>query len=129
MKNGLEYYQQLSRTVDISGSDEEELFEATGAGKGLKITVYRLQKDGSRLKIYERAFDPKETKRITMQGFKGSDSFVVDETARSRIRLDVYGHEGNDVYTVKGPVRSRIMDLRYEENTFVDNHSAKIQLR
>ena len=129
LKNGLDYYTQLSRTVIINGSDEEELFEATGTGDRLKVAVYSLQKDGSRQMIYERIFDPRKTKSISLQGFKGSDQFLIDETASSTIRLDVYGHEGNDVYTVKGAVRSRITDLRFEENTVVDNHAAKIQYR
>lgn len=115
LENGMRYYRFLSKMVNVSGTDEEEKFVAKGVGEKLLISMYRVEKNGS-YKIYERLFDPGETGTVSIYGLKGNDQFVVEETARSKIRLRLYGNEGHDSYNIKGKTRSKIFDDKDEGN-------------
>ena len=129
LRHAMKYYEELSHTVTINGSDGEEMFEASGDGKKLKIAVYRLEKEGTRQKIYERTFDPSDTRAIHLQGFRGNDQFIINETANTGIRLKVFGNEGKDIYNVRGSTKSRIIDAESENNVVLGNSTARIQFR
>ena len=128
MKNGMEYYRYLAGRVDITGSDREELFVASGDRDQMVITIYRVD-DHHREKIYQRSFNRSETKSIILNGLKGGDHFIVEESAPSSIQLKIFGNEGKDVYVLKGKSRSRIVDLQSENNVVVNGDSGKVDLR
>ena len=117
LKNAMRYYDFLSGSVQITGSDEQELFVVTGKGKQLLVTVYRIEMN-NRYKIYERLFDPEETGYVHLHGLKGDDQFVVEQNATSSIRLRFYGNEGNDKYDIKGKTKFRIHDTRTTIQSF-----------
>jgi hypothetical protein len=128
MTNAMKYYRYLARAVDITGSDKEELFVASGNKDEMTITVYRVEKN-SKQKIYERSFDRSETKAITLNGLKGADHFLVEDSAPSNFKLKIFGNEGKDVYTLKGKTKSKIVDLEHENNVVVNHAAAKIDFR
>ncbi len=109
LKNGMRYYQYLSKLVKVIGTNEEELFVVSGRDDKLLITVYRLEKK-NRYKMYERLFDRSETHSVHLYGLKGDDQFVMEESARPGIRLRMYGNEGKDQYDIRGRTKNKIID-------------------
>lgn len=128
LKNAMKYYDFLSGTVTISGSNEEEIFVAKGNGKKLNVTVFKQDEKG-RHKIYERSFDRSETGFVRLDGLDGNDQFIIDGTAESKIKLKIYGSGGKDVYDIKGKTRSTIFDSQSESNVVVNNSSARINFK
>jgi hypothetical protein len=113
---GLKYYEYISRYATVSGTNQTEYFRISGTNDGLLVQVYD-QKDGKQgRKIYERVFKPSETRQLSLQGYDGDDQFLVDENARSAIRLEIYGGKGGDMYEIKGVMKSTIYDLDEENN-------------
>lgn len=116
LEAGLNYYQFLSRYATVNGTNETEYFRISGTVDGLLVQVYD-QKGGKQgRKIYERVFRPSETRQITLQGYSGNDQFIVDESARSDIRLEIYGGKGGDVYQIKSGLKNTIYERDTEEN-------------
>ena len=107
LENGMIYYRQLAYHVRISGSDEAELFKISQRDNDLVVALYDKQKN---YKIYERMFVVGETKKITLYGLDGQDTFILDENVNSPIRLYIIGGKGKDVYQLKGKVQTKIHD-------------------
>ncbi|AZQ65040.1 hypothetical protein EI427_22735 [Flammeovirga pectinis] len=93
-----EYYEHLSKRVSVLGSDKNEQFKIERLANGqTKVTVRKISKKGNiKHKIYKRTFDPKVTKEIRVYGFKGTDQFIFEGTAKSKIKLRVIGGNGVD---------------------------------
>lgn len=127
LKNAMQYYTFLSSSVTIKGSDEDELFIVKGSNNKLLVSVF--QKNEPNQKMYERLFDPSETNSIELNGLKGNDQFIIEESARSVIALKIYGGEGSDVYDVKGNMKTKIFDSRKENNRVLQKGSAKFYFR
>lgn len=128
LKNSMKYYRFLSGKVYITGSDERELFVVSGNDDQLIVSVYSLS-NNDRQCIYKRTFIPSETRYIELNGLKGDDQFIIEPSARSKIRLRLHGNEGKDSYDLLGKVRSRVHDAREEDNVIVNNSSARIVFR
>ena len=121
-KNVMKYYKFLSNTVDISGTDEEELFEIKDQGKYVRVSVFRIKNNKAGRKIYERVFDEDDTRFINLAGFGGNDHFRVDENTSSRITIKIAGGEGKDTYDIKGKLKANVYDS-FSDNNKVINHS------
>lgn len=115
LKNGMKYYKFLSKHITINGSDEEDLFVVSGKDDQLEITIYQLKKNKTRIKIYERTLHPSETRLVYLNGLKGNDHFMLEETARSKIRLKISGNEDKDIYEVKGRTKNKILERQPED--------------
>lgn len=129
LKNGMNYYQALSATVTVNGSDQEELFVASGREGKLLLEVFRMQNGKTQQKIYERTFDPAETNTIRLNGLKGDDHFVIGGSVVPALKLKIFGNEGRDIYDVNGAVKAEISDSKDENNIVKNNSSAKICFR
>ena len=115
LKNAMKYYRFLSSQVTISGSDEEDLFIVSGQNGKLLVTVYQLKKNQPRLKVYERTLYRSETRLVYLNGLKGNDRFVLDETAKSNIKMEISGDEDKDIYEVKGRIKTNSIDKTDED--------------
>lgn len=124
---GLEYYDYLSRYATVNGTNEKEYFHVSGSGDSLRVQVYDQKEDRQGRKIYERVFRPSETRQITLQAFGGNDEVLVDESARSSIRLEIMGGTGADTYTIKSGLRSTIYDLEEEKNKIQRGTGTKVK--
>lgn len=118
LKNGMKYYNFLSKDVTVNGSDEQDLFVVSGKGHEILVAVYQFKKNEPQLKTYKRIFNPSETGFIYLNGLKANDRFLLRQTAGSKIRLMINGNEGKDVYEVMGSVNAEISDTQ-EENTVI----------
>jgi hypothetical protein len=129
--NAMEYYRFLSRSVDIPGSEKDEKFfikqEENGA---VSVKVNRLKKDSMEHVLYERKFDPGETKEIRLFGLGGDDVFSLSGEQSGKIIIRMIGGEGHDVFLVdsalKQPGKHVIYDRSDEKNSYPVAHTAKL---
>ncbi|HET9501945.1 MAG TPA: BamA/TamA family outer membrane protein [Hymenobacter sp.] len=118
----LHYYRSLARMVEVSTSDKRERVAATRLPGGLmQVTVNKLKKNDSLGNVlYQRTFDPADTREVRLYGLGGDDQFAVSGAARTPIRLRLIGGEGKDVFAVAPEVpqrgRLRIYDRADEPN-------------
>ena len=124
MKEGLKYYDFLSKTVTVMGTNDKEYFKVTTASDSLQVSVYKRKKGSGELSslMYQRKFDPKNTKEILLYGLNDEDYFEIDEKADSRIKIRIIGGKGNDTFNLKGNVRNYIYDADTREN-FIETHN------
>jgi hypothetical protein len=114
----LGYYRYLSNTVTIQGSKQRELFSIDGHEKGeVHVTVNELDHSGrTAAKIYERIFDPADTRELRIYGMEGNDSFLVTET-KTPITVKIIGGPGADHYVSIGDNNDiEVYDVIFEKN-------------
>ena len=119
LEKGMKYYRFLSQIVTVNGTDQEELFHISSNNDKLRVQVFALKEGVVKHKLYDRFFTRKETWQIKLQGFDGSDQFVVDKNTNSKIRLMFIGGKGKDTYNIKGKGKHTIEDDKTENNQLV----------
>jgi hypothetical protein len=116
-RDGLKYYQFLSRKVNILGSNQKEYFKVSNADGGLQVRVYARQKgNDTSFIMYDRIFRSAETYEIRLYGLNDDDLFEIDETASSKIKVRIIGGKGNDTFNIRGPVQTLLYDMNVEGN-------------
>ncbi|MGI8951805.1 MAG: BamA/TamA family outer membrane protein [Chitinophagaceae bacterium] len=127
-KEGLDYYNFLSKTVSIVGSNDKEHFKVTGKGNdSLQVKVFkRKYSNDSAALMYSRVFVPRETKEIRLYGLNDNDIFSIDSSARSKIKVRMIGGKGDDTFNINGRVRNYIYDLKSNKNYVVNRSHSKI---
>ncbi|MBK5271235.1 MAG: hypothetical protein JJE22_09495, partial [Bacteroidia bacterium] len=128
----MEYYQFISKIVNVTGSDKKELFEITRNEDGsVLLQVYKITKEGEQSKkMYERKFDPKITKEIRLYGMGGDDKFVTQGKG-NEIKIRMIGGIGNDVFesdASSSAGKNIVYDLNTEENRFTGNTQMRHKL-
>jgi hypothetical protein len=128
----LSYYRFISKTVNIVGSNQRELFTVTKRNDG-KVLVVRnkIEKNGAvSSEIYRRLFEPQVTKELRIYALEDNDSIVVSGD-HSKIKLRIIGGPGKDHFVNNGAGKKvQIYDATFEENIisgkpgFVDRRSA-----
>jgi hypothetical protein len=73
----MSYYKRLSKKVYVFGSEQIEYFEIKNAGRDLQVTVYTGTSQQNKIKIYERMFTRKETRRIYLVSVRGDDKLIL----------------------------------------------------
>ncbi len=130
LKNAMKYYEFISGIVDISGSEDAELFEVKKQGEEIIISVYRMLENAEPTKkIYERIFDRADTRFVNLEGLGGNDRFVFDENITSGIKIKISGGEGKDMYDLKGKLKTIVYDSLSDNNTINNQSKAKIILK
>ncbi len=95
----LKYYRFLSENVDLTGTQEKELFEISRFGDSTKIEIYSVDKEGKKNnKLFERMFYRRETEELRIYGMGGDDQFLVYGNASRGTKVRIIGGEGMDVY-------------------------------
>ncbi len=97
-KEAIEYYEFLSKEVDIPGSDKGEFFDVKRNVDGsVTVTVYELSKEREvKNQIYGRTFFPDLTKELRLYGRSGEDSFYISGESEKTIRIRIIGGRGED---------------------------------
>lgn len=94
-----DYYDFLSKQVDIPGSKEDELFMVQRSGDGAtSVAVYPIKKNREikNEPIFSRTFLNKETNEIRLYGLDGNDVYHISGSGSSSIRLRLVGGPGID---------------------------------
>ncbi len=125
-EKGMVYYKFLSKRVNILGSNKDEFFHISNAGKGLVVNVYSRKDNGDTdLLMYSRQFDGHVTKEVRMYGFNGNDIFEVDDNVQSKIKIRMIGGQGIDTFNIKGRVPNYIYDFKKEGNIILAHRKAR----
>lgn len=120
-KEALDYYDFLSKEVNVVGSNQKEYFKVSSHPEGLQVRVYeKSRKNDTSFIMYSRVFDPAVTKEIRLFGLNDEDVFEIEENVSSPIRIRIIGGRGNDTFNIKGNVRNIIYDLNSDLN-FIKN--------
>ncbi|MES2704341.1 MAG: BamA/TamA family outer membrane protein [Bacteroidota bacterium] len=123
---GMEYYKYISKEVNITGSNNADLFTITSSDSGIVARVYQKTAAGMQLN-YSRTFDPSVTKEIRLWGFNGNDEFNVAENVQSKIKIRVIGGKGSDTFDIRGRLSTYIYDVGAEQNIVKeDRHTIKM---
>jgi hypothetical protein len=95
------YYALLARRVDVVGSNENEVFKVERlAGGRVRVQKFARQGDAPEASgpaLFDRTFEPRETKEICLYGLDGQDIFrVAGQGGRGSIVVRVIGGAGKD---------------------------------
>lgn len=129
LRAGLKYYDFISRSITVTGTEEGEIFNISGNDKELTVKVFD-KKDGKEgRQIYQRTFNSDETFQITLSGLNGSDVFNIEETAATKIKLKLLGGKGKDIYNIKGNLSNTIYDERSDENVIENKFHTRVKIK
>ncbi len=92
-------YLSLAKEVSILGTSENDFFEISSIKKNLRISGYKLKKNGKKGDcFYDREFVNNETKTINLYSLEGKDRFEQIGNYTSSIKLKIIGGSENDKY-------------------------------
>jgi hypothetical protein len=102
------HYEFLSQSVDVIGTDEEELFEVHRLNDfHTRVTVSELSKKGKIKRVtYDRTFENEVTKELILYGNGEDDKFLLTGNAKHGIKVRLVGGLGKDVFTDSSKVTS-----------------------
>ena len=92
-----EYYKIIAREVNVTGSDDRELFERAERlnSESTLVSVYALTDDGTKKEqLFKRVLNTKETREINLYGFGGDDIFNLRGKAKKGIQIRITGGDG-----------------------------------
>jgi calcineurin-like phosphoesterase family protein len=102
-----EYYDFLSKEVDVLGSNKNEFFKISRlSDENTKVTVYKISKKGNRDEIlYERNFKTRETNEIRLFGLGGKDEFKISGDVKKGITIRIIGGDDDDIIVDESSVQ------------------------
>ncbi len=106
-----EYYDNLAESVNVLGTDQDDVFVAEGLENGdVHVRVYDADKDGQADELfYDRVFRRSETEHITLYGLDGDDRFEL-QGASSPIKIRLVGGTDGDTALAEGQLSARVYD-------------------
>jgi hypothetical protein len=115
-RQALHYYRFLAKVVSIPASNKRERLEVAHLPGGqLRVISIALKKDGTTGDVlYQRTFDPSDTRELRLYGLGGADNFAVTGAGRSRIKLRLIGGAGEDTFAVAPEARPSRKVLIYD---------------
>ncbi|WP_426491950.1 hypothetical protein [Hymenobacter sp. 102] len=112
------FYQLKARQVLVAGTDAAERFVVERrADTATVVSVYSLplnQKNPGTSLLYQRSFNPTDTRTVLLHGLEGKDEFVLTGHVRKSPFIDIYG--GPDEDTVQDS--SQVAGLRKRTRFF-----------
>jgi hypothetical protein len=119
----MEYYEFISKEVNVVGSNQRELFTIDKKENGdVHVTVHKIDKDGkTSSKIYDRLMNGPLTDELRIFGLEDADSFVV-RGGDSPVKIRIVGGPGEDDFLNEGDAgRVLIYDVTFEKNEMHGN--------
>ncbi|WP_121356547.1 BamA/TamA family outer membrane protein [Flavisolibacter nicotianae] len=120
-EDALTYYRFLANTVDIPATaGPEQVAVEHKPGGNVLVTI--ASAGNAEAVLYRREFDPAVTKEIRLYGLGGDDSFRVEGSESSPIKVRMIGGDGNDHFEVNAgdPNKHRLLiyDRSDQENSY-----------
>lgn len=110
----LKYYKKISHTVDIVGSDKDEVFFVEQIhNDSLKLIGQRMFNNSRSRTFYKRTFSVKETKNINIIGKDGNDKLIFKTNHRLPIRVNYLDGQGFDSVVVLDDTSRRLANFRF----------------
>jgi hypothetical protein len=127
-KYASEYFNVLSHTVMIAGTDKKDKFVINhNARKSIEIKVFRVKKEGHEL-IYTKNVSDAKTENLWIYGLDDSDIFEVIGNNKSKIKIRLIGGQNNDTYNIENGKRVIVYDFKSKENTYNLDSKTQTQL-
>ena len=133
-QQALKYYRFLAKGVDITGSKKNEQFTITRLPGGkVHVEARKISKKGElEQTLYDRTFDPAQTKQIAVYGLGGEDRFIIRGETGTPIRIRLIGGKKGDTYIDSssggGGKRIFIYDLDNGKDSFAIGRREKLKL-
>lgn len=124
-KASMKYYDFLAKQVTVMGSNKTELFKVYNQGDSVRVQVFIHEGKDTGFVMYDRLFDPKQTKEIRLFGFRGNDKFDINANTKGRSFIRIIGGKGDDTFHVKGNVKNYVYDLNTEKNFLAGGKNTK----
>ena len=106
------YYTLLARKVDVLASASSEVITLEGADdKQITVKIFPVDEQGQRTAtpLYQRSFDPAETKEINLYGIGGRDQYLAEGNIDKKIKLRIIGGPQQD--SLRNITRSGSIDV------------------
>ena len=114
------YYRELRKYVVLSGTDKKDSFKLTRREDGsVDLMQFRDKKTGQEL-VFEKTYDPKETKEIWIYGLNDEDTFIVEGSKKSKIKLRLIGGKNKDSFQVEKAKGIIVYDYAAKQNEIVE---------
>ncbi|MDL2143005.1 metallophosphoesterase [Flavobacterium tructae] len=127
-KYASEYFDVLSHTVMIAGTDKKDKFVIRhNAKKTLEIQVFRVKKEGDEL-VYTKTVTDAKTSNLWIYGLDDNDTFQVTGTEKSKIKIRLIGGQNNDTYNIENGKRVIVYDFKSKQNTYNLDSKTRTQL-
>ncbi|RAU84028.1 BamA/TamA family outer membrane protein [Pontibacter arcticus] len=129
-----EFYEHLSRMVDVAGSDKHERFVVQRLNdEQTQLQVYKITKESEvRELLYDRTFLTSETKELRLYGLGGEDEFILSGDVSKGIIVRIIGGNDEDLITdsssVKGLKKYTILYDTEEGNELHAGSETKLKL-
>ncbi|WEK17504.1 MAG: hypothetical protein P0Y49_11930 [Candidatus Pedobacter colombiensis] len=128
----MQYYRFLSINVDIPASGKKEIFKVKNLENGdVEVIVHNINKEGKQGRlVYKRTFNKGVTKEVRLFGIGGEDTFSIEGSSASPIRVRLIGAEAANKYKIAADVKNRpfIYDRPDGGSEFPDKSQAKFRL-
>ena len=90
-------YDFINKEVEVSGSDDRDLFEIVRNKNGTtQVRLFNIRKEKGNLLKFDRTFYPSETKEIRLYGLRGKDDFNISGEGNGEIKIRIIGGEDDD---------------------------------
>ena len=131
-----DYYLFLSKTVDVVGTKQRELFDVERLQNGnTHVIVFALSEKKGKVKeqIYNREFKYNETKEIRLYGLGGKDLFKINGRANKGIKIRIIGGKGTDSIIDESIVsglgkKTIVYDRKDRDNAIITGKETRLQL-
>ncbi|MBD3583345.1 metallophosphoesterase [Flavobacterium selenitireducens] len=127
-KYARKYYKVLQRTVLVVGTEKQDKIELTRSGRDTKVEVFRLKKDGSNEKTYEKTYSRSDTKEIWVYGLGDKDTIEVKGKGSRKIRLRLLGGNDSDTYIVENGNKVTIYDFKSKSDDLLKAGNACLSI-
>jgi len=116
-----EYYNFLSKNVDVLGSDKNEHFKIERLDdEHTRVRVFLLKNNSNEIKrkMFDRTFLRSETKEIRLYGFQGEDIFDLSGNVQKGIKIRIIGGPNEDIINDDSRVTGQFKKTRvYDTKT------------
>ncbi len=91
------YYKDLSKVIDLVGTQQKEYFTINRLDKKTEIKIYKnINEQAADQPLFARTFFNTETQEIRLHGLAGSDYFKLTGTTNKGITIRIIGGAGKD---------------------------------
>ncbi|RMB59586.1 hypothetical protein EAX61_08235 [Dokdonia sinensis] len=125
----LRYYEYFASFQVLKGTDKDDYFVINNLKNGaVQVQGFRI-KDGEKgAVLFDRTYTPDETQEIWIYGLDDTDTFEVNGTEKSAIKVVIAGGLEEDTYTVEGGRNVKIFDQKSYKNTIHSKGKASFHI-
>ena len=109
LKNVMKYYAFQAANVTIYGTDDVEYFRVTPHKDKIVVSVFKNNPSNESAKIYQRIFDPEETRTIYLIGLGGRDHIEIAPGVK-KIRFIINTEKNQDVFAISDDAKVTVKE-------------------